>query len=158
MMPRSITYEAFDAMVDATIGAENDLYFEAECARTWSKKDKATDKVAVKQEQQQRHNSPAGRNTRGADRSPGGQVSFREFRGRNHGRGHCRGRGNSTPRGDHAGSSSGAAPGGCGEKSQGRCSGACHHCGQTGHFIAECWDKQRDGPAATPQQSKKDKA
>ncbi len=48
MMPRGVTYEAFDAMVDAAIRAENNLYFEAECARPWSKKDKATDKVAVK--------------------------------------------------------------------------------------------------------------
>jgi hypothetical protein len=110
MMPRGVTYEAFDAMVDTAIRAENDLYFEAECARTCSKKDKATDKVAVKQEQQQRHNSSAGRNARGADRSRDGQVGFRKFRGRNHGRGHGRGHGDSTPRGDHAGSSSGAAP------------------------------------------------
>ncbi len=72
IMPCGVTFEAFDAMVDTAIWAENNLYFEAECARTWSKMDKVTDKVAVKQEQQQRHNSPAGRDTRGADRSHGG--------------------------------------------------------------------------------------
>ncbi len=60
MMPCSVTYEAFNTMVDGAIWAENELYFEAECTRTWSKKDKVTDKVAVKQEQQQQHNSPAG--------------------------------------------------------------------------------------------------
>jgi hypothetical protein len=154
MMPRGVTYEAFDAMVDAAIRAENDLQFEAECARTWSKKDKAAEKSVAKpeQQQQQRNHSPAGRYARGADRSRGGQVGFREFRGRNHGRGHGRGRGDSTLRGDHAGSSSGAAPRGRAERSRGRGSGACHHCGQMGHFIAECPDKQRDGSAATSQQ------
>jgi hypothetical protein len=118
MMPRSITYEAFDAMVDAVIRAENDLQFEAKCVRTWSQKDKATDKSAAKHDHQQlqRHHSPAGRDARGADRLRDGHGGFRKFRGRGHGRGHGRGRGNSTPRGDHAGSSSGAASRGRGEK------------------------------------------
>jgi hypothetical protein len=53
MMPRGVTYEAFNAMVDATIRAENDLQFEAECVRTWSKGEKVADKSAVKHEQQQ---------------------------------------------------------------------------------------------------------
>jgi hypothetical protein len=52
MMSCGVTYEIFNTKVDAAIQAENDLHFKAECARTWSKKDKATDKVAVKQEQQ----------------------------------------------------------------------------------------------------------
>jgi hypothetical protein len=50
MMPRGITYEAFDALVDAAIRAENDLQFKAACARTWSKRDKAADKPTVKHE------------------------------------------------------------------------------------------------------------
>ncbi len=56
-MPGSVTFQAFDAMVDAAIWAENNLYFEAECMRTLSTKDKATGKVAAKHEQQQ-HNNP----------------------------------------------------------------------------------------------------
>jgi hypothetical protein len=59
--------------------------------------------------------------------------------------------------GNHAGSSSGAAPSGRGEKSQGHGSGACHHCSQMGHFIAEYPAKQWKGSAATPQQSGKAK-
>jgi hypothetical protein len=160
MMPRGVTYKAFDAIVDAAIQAKNYLQFEAKCAHTWSKKDKVTDKSAAKHDyqQQQRHHSSAGCEARGADRSRGSQVGFREFRGRNHGRGHGRSYGDSTPRGDYAGSSTGAAPRGRGEKSRGRSSGACHHCSQTGHFIAECPDKQREGSTATPQQSGKAKA
>jgi hypothetical protein len=51
MMPRGVTYEAFGTMVDTAIRAENDLQFEAKCARTWSKKDKAAEKSTAKQEQ-----------------------------------------------------------------------------------------------------------
>jgi hypothetical protein len=90
MMPRGITYEAFDAMVDSAIRAENDLQFEAECARTWSKREKAADKSIAKHEQQQqpqRNHSPAGRGARGADRSRVSPGGFRGFRGRGQGRG-----------------------------------------------------------------------
>ncbi len=52
MMPRSITCEAFNTIVDPTIQAENNLHFEADCAHTWSEKDKTTNKVGVKQEKQ----------------------------------------------------------------------------------------------------------
>ncbi len=72
MMPRSIAYKAFDAMVDAAIRAKKDLYFEVECACTWSKNDKATYKVAAKQEQQQRNHQTTGRDARGADHSRSG--------------------------------------------------------------------------------------
>jgi hypothetical protein len=65
---------------------------------------------------------------------------------------------NATLQGDHAGSSSGAAPRGRGEKPRGRGSGACHHCGQMGHFIAQCPVKQQEGSAATLQQVGKAKA
>ncbi len=160
MMPCGVTYEALDAMVDAAIRAENDLYFEAECAHTWTKKDKATNKSAAKHDhqQQQRHHLPAGYDTQGADRLRDGYGSVRKFRGRGHSRSHGRGRGDSTPRGDHAGGSSGATPRGRGEKLRGRGSCTCHHCGQTGHFIAKCPDKQREGSAATLQQPRKAKA
>ncbi len=85
MMPRGVTYEAFDAMVNTAIRAENDLQFEAECARTWSKREKAADKSVAKheqQQQQQQNHLPAGRGARGADHSRGGQGGFRGFRGR----------------------------------------------------------------------------
>ncbi len=74
MMPRSVTYEAFNAMVNTAIRAKNDPQFEAECARTWSKKDKAAEKSAAKQEQQQQqqNHSPAGCYARGTNRSRGG--------------------------------------------------------------------------------------
>ncbi len=34
MMPHGVTYEALNEMVNAAIWAENDLQFEAKCART----------------------------------------------------------------------------------------------------------------------------
>jgi hypothetical protein len=73
MMPCSVTYEAFDAMVKAVIWAKNDLQFEAECARTWSNKDKETDKVTAKHEQQKQNHPTTGHDAQGADRSLGGQ-------------------------------------------------------------------------------------
>jgi hypothetical protein len=115
MMPRSVTYEAFDAMVDATIRAENDLQFKAECARLWSNREKVADKSAAKhkqQQQQQQNYLSAGHGARGTDRLRCGQGGFRGFRCCGQGRG----RGNSKLRGDHAGSSSGAASHGRGER------------------------------------------
>ncbi len=50
MMPHDITDEGFHVIVDAAIWANNNLYFEAKCGHTWSKKDKATDKITEMQE------------------------------------------------------------------------------------------------------------
>ncbi len=52
MMHRSVTYEAVNIIVNTAIQAENYLNSEAKCLFTWSKKAKATNKFAVKQEQQ----------------------------------------------------------------------------------------------------------
>jgi hypothetical protein len=50
MMLCGVSYEVFDAMVDTAIRAENDLQFEAECARTGSKQEKVADKSVAKHE------------------------------------------------------------------------------------------------------------
>jgi hypothetical protein len=50
MMPRGVTYKVFDAMVNTLIQAENNLQFEAECARTWLKREKVVDKSVAKHE------------------------------------------------------------------------------------------------------------
>ncbi len=73
MMPRGITYEALDAMVDVVIRAKIDLQFEVKCTRTWSKKDKAGEKSAAKleQQQQQQNHLSAGYYARGTDRLRG---------------------------------------------------------------------------------------
>jgi hypothetical protein len=139
-------------MVDTVIRAENNLYFGAERTRTWSKKDKATDKVAATKEQQQKNHLTTGLDAQGTDYILGSHGSYCKLHGHNHSHGHGCDRGNSTQQGDHAGGSSGAALCSCKEMSQGCGSGAYHHCSQTGPFIAECLNKQWEGSAATPQQ------